>query len=170
MNIDPKENVSKNVILTYARAVRTINQEQIDPYVELIEKELLRLYPSLAEAEDNAFNWAMDIINASSNSEVVETLDRIKGIQRKQDNLKAWHCRYCGKNTYSVDIEYLMGYDHIECTLKEDMKKDPELDIKTQINDHNNHQLQKLEEKIKQMQDELSFLKNDIKHGIARID
>ena len=94
MNIDPKENVSKNVILTYARAVRTINQEQIDPYIELIEKELLRLYPSLSEAEDNAFNWAMDIINASSNSEVVETLDRLKGIQSKQDNLKTWHCRY----------------------------------------------------------------------------
>ena len=51
------------------------------------------------------------------------------------------------------------------------MKKDPELDqIKTQINDHNNYQLQKLEEKIKQMQDELSSLKSDIKDGIARIN
>ena len=32
--------ISKNIILTYAKALRTIQKDQIDPYINLIEKEL----------------------------------------------------------------------------------------------------------------------------------
>ena len=28
-----------------------------------------------------------------------------------------WVCRYCGKSTFDVDMDYLMGYDHIACLL-----------------------------------------------------
>jgi len=73
-------NINKNIIITYAKALRTIQKEQIDPYIELIEKELIKLFPELEHREDNALNWAYDILNAESNAEVVETLNRVEKI------------------------------------------------------------------------------------------
>lgn len=51
--------ISKNIILTYARGVRTIQTEQIDPYIKLIEAELIKLFPELKDREDNALNWGI---------------------------------------------------------------------------------------------------------------
>ena len=28
--------------------------------------------------------------------------------------------RSCGKDTYDVDVDYLFGFNHIECTLREE--------------------------------------------------
>ena len=30
-----------------------------------------------------------------------------------------WTCKYCGKDTSHVEADYLSGYDHLECMLKE---------------------------------------------------
>jgi hypothetical protein len=33
-----------------------------------------------------------------------------------------WVCQYCGKSTYDVDIDYLVGYDHLSCDLESQKK------------------------------------------------
>jgi len=113
--------LSKNIILTYAKALRTIQNEQIDPYIKLIETELIKLYPELKDREDNALNWAHDIFNLESNTEVVETLTRLDKIINEERASK-WICRFCGKNTYNDDSEYLFGTNHIGCALDDDIK------------------------------------------------
>jgi hypothetical protein len=113
--------ISENIIVTYAKALRRIQKEQIDPYIELIEKELIKLYPELKDREDNALNWAYDILNAQSNTEVVETLTRVEKIITDERKEK-WVCGYCGKNTYNDYCEYLFGTNHIGCALEEDIK------------------------------------------------
>ena len=113
--------VSKNIIITYAQKIRNVQSEQIDPYIELIEHELIKIYPELKDREDNALNWAYDIINETSNNDVVETLNRLDGIVTNERKEK-WVCGYCGKNTYNDDCEYLFGKNHIGCVLSEDIK------------------------------------------------
>jgi hypothetical protein len=34
-----------------------------------------------------------------------------------------WMCSYCGANTYEVDSDYLVGVDHLQCVLKNDVEK-----------------------------------------------
>jgi hypothetical protein len=113
--------VSKNIIITYAQKIRNVQSEQIDPYIELIEQELIKIYPELKDREDNALNWAYDIINETSNNDVVETLNRLDGIVTNERKSQ-WICDHCGKNTYNDDCEYLFGKNHIGCTLSEDIK------------------------------------------------
>ena len=36
---------------------------------------------------------------------------------------KEWVCSKCGQSTLSVDIDYLIGYDHISCLLKAGLPK-----------------------------------------------
>ena len=117
--------ISESIIVTYAKALRRIQTEQVDPYIELIEKELIKVYPELKDREDNALNWAYDIINADSTSEVIETLDRIKQILEKEHKEK-WVCSICHENTHNVDSDYLAGINHLSCVLTdeiEEMKK-----------------------------------------------
>ena len=120
MNSTPK-NTSKNIVITYAQKIRNVQSEQIDPYIELIEQELIKIYPELKDREDNALNWAYDIINETSNNDVVETLNRIDDIITKERKAQ-WICDHCGKNTYNDDCEYLFGKNHIGCVLSEDIK------------------------------------------------
>jgi predicted Zn-ribbon and HTH transcriptional regulator len=166
MNINHhKEKISKNIILTYARAIRTINTEQIDPYMELIEKELLTLFPFLKDCDDNALNWATDIINASSNEEVIETLERIKKIQSSSQQ-KPWHCRFCGKDTFNVDIEYLSGYDHIQCVLEEAIgckKNNSSVEKENKLKEIE-EKLTKYENELNSLHSELTRLRSDYHH------
>ena len=146
--------ISESIIVTYAKALRRIQTEQIDPYIELIEKELIKLYPKLKDSEDNALNWAYDILNAKSTSEVIETLDRIKQIFEKEHKNK-WVCCICGKNTYNDDCEYLAGVDHLSCILTEDMKtvknKDEFVEIKNQFSNMKIY-IKQLEEHIQRLE------------------
>ena len=146
--------ISESIIVTYAKALRRIQTEQIDPYIELIEKELIKLYPELKDSEDNALNWAYDILNADSTSEVIETLDRIKEIFEKEYKQK-WVCCICGKNTYNDDCEYLAGVDHLSCILNEDMKtvknKDEFVEIKNQFSNMKIY-IKQLEEHIQRLE------------------
>lgn len=32
--------------------------------------------------------------------------------------LTMWLCQYCGKDTFTVDIDYLHGNDHLSCALE----------------------------------------------------
>jgi len=117
------KNISKNIIITYARAIRDVQSKQIDPYIELIEKELIKIWPDLEGQEDGADNWACDIASASSNEEVASILNRLNNIvenrRAESEELQAmWKCRYCGKDTSEVEYDYLSGTDHLGCVLE----------------------------------------------------
>ena len=161
--------ISKNIILTYAKALRTIQKEQIDPYINLIEKELIKLYPELEDREDNALNWAYDILNAESNTEVVETLTRLNEIISNERKEK-WTCNYCGKNTYNDDVEYLFGTNHIGCVLEEDIKNrehsDPDyiLDARLQKINDIERKLDIYESELNKLHAELVHLRSDYHH------
>jgi Mg2+ and Co2+ transporter CorA len=148
--------ISESIIVTYAKALRRIQTEQVDPYIELIEKELIKLYPELKDREDNALNWAYDIINADSTAEVVETLDRIKQILEKEHKEK-WVCCICGKNTYDVDNDYLAGVDHLSCILNEELKKSNPLKNKDELSEIKN-QFINMKMYIKQLEEHIQRL------------
>ena len=139
-NINQKEFDRKNILM-YAKKIRDIQRDQIDPYVELIEKCLNNLYPDLKNKEDGVENWACDVMNASSNTEVIETLNRIEEILY-DENKEKWVCCVCGENTFDLDCENLFGKDHISCVLEEEMKnkhktkemEDPYFILKEKIN------------------------------------
>lgn len=155
------DTVSKNIILTYARKIRNVQKEQIDPYIELIEKELIKLFPELKDREDNALNWAYDILNAESNTEVVETLTRLEKIITNERKEK-WICNYCGKNTYNDDVEYLFGTNHIGCSLEEDIKNrehsDPDYILDARL-----RKITEIESKLNYYESELDKLHFELK-------
>ena len=146
--------ISESIIVTYAKALRRIQTEQVDPYIELIEKELIKLYPELKDREDNALNWAYDILNADSTSEVIETLDRIKQILEKEYKEK-WVCSICHESTYNVDSDYLAGTNHLSCVLTEEIeslnKKGSFTNIKNELESLKNYTKQ-LEEQIQKLE------------------
>jgi hypothetical protein len=154
-------NISKNIIITYAKALRTIQKEQIDPYIELIEKELIKLFPELEHREDNALNWAYDILNAESNAEVVETLNRVEKIIT-EERKETWNCNYCGKNTYNDDVEYLFGTNHIGCVLEDDIKNrehsDPDYILDARL-----RKITEIESKLNHYESELDKLHFELK-------
>ena len=162
-------NINKNIIITYAKALRTIQKEQIDPYIELIEKELIKLFPELEHREDNALNWAYDILNAESNTEVVETLTRLEKIIIKERK-ETWNCDYCGKNTYTDDVEYLFGTNHIGCALEEDIKNrehsDPDyiLDARLRKITELESELRNTKRELVNMELRLEHLRSDYPH------
>lgn len=163
------DTVSKNIILTYARKIRNVQKEQIDPYIGLIENELITLFPELKDREDNALNWAYDILNAESNTEVVETLTRLEKIITNERKEK-WVCNYCGKNTYNDDVEYLFGTNHIGCALEEDIKNrehsDPDyiLDARLRKITELESELRKTKRELVNMELRLEHLRSDYPH------
>jgi len=165
MNSTPK-NTSKNIVITYAQKIRNVQSEQIDPYIELIEQELIKIYPELKDREDNALNWAYDIINETSNNDVVETLNRIDDIITKERKAQ-WICDHCGKNTYNDDCEYLFGKNHIGCVLSEDIKNrehsDPDY-----ILDSNLRKITELENELRHTKRQLVNLELKFEH--LRVD
>jgi hypothetical protein len=163
------DTVSKNIILTYARKIRNVQKEQIDPYIGLIENELITLFPELKDREDNALNWAYDILNAESNTEVVETLTRLEKIITNERKEK-WICNYCGKNTYNDDVEYLFGTNHIGCALEEDIKNrehsDPDyiLDARLRKITEIESKLNYYESELDKLHFELKLMRSDYPH------
>ena len=161
--------ISESIIVTYAKALRRIQTEQVDPYIELIEKELIKLYPELKDREDNALNWAYDILNAESNTEVVETLTRLEKIITNERKEK-WVCNYCGKNTYNDDVEYLFGTNHIGCALEEDIKNrehsDPDyiLDARLRKITELESELRNTKRELVNMELRLEHLRSDYPH------
>ena len=151
--------ISESIIVTYAKALRRIQTEKVDPYIELIEKELIKLYPELKDREDNALNWAYDIINADSTAEVVETLDRIKQIFEEEYKEK-WVCCICGKNTYNVDCEYLAGVDHLSCLTTEELKQEKKNQKNDQLHELKN-QLSNLQTYVSQLEKQLARLEEN---------
>ena len=151
--------ISESIIVTYAKALRRIQTEQVDPYIELIEKELIKLYPELKDREDNALNWAYDIINADSTTEVVEILsivERMIDHERKEK----WVCCVCGENTYNVDCEYLAGVDHLSCLTIEELKEDRKNQKNDQLHELKN-QLSNLQTYVSQLEKQLVRLEEN---------
>jgi hypothetical protein len=110
----------------------------------------------LKDREDNALNWAYDILNADSTTEVIETLDRIKQILEKEHKEK-WVCCICGKNTYDVDSDYLAGVDHLSCLVTEELKKSNPLKNKDELSEIKN-QFINMKMYIKQLEDHIQRL------------
>jgi len=154
MNKQEKEVFLKKNILMYAKKIRNIQKEQVDPYVELIETELGQLYPALIGRNDGLSDWTCDIMNAESNSEIMEILDRIEQILEEEYKEK-WTCCICGDNTYNVDCEYLSGVDHLSCLVEEEIKSskknDSYIEIKNQLETLKNYTKQ-LEEQIQKLE------------------
>lgn len=142
------------IIVKYARAIRDIQKTQIEPYERMIQEELGRMFPPLLKnEEDGVFDWSCDIMNCSSDDEVCDTIERIRQIQQKiQKN--DWTCKYCGKNTYDVDCEYLFGTDHISCTLENNDKQDQPLRNVEQLQ----NQLYRMQDYITQLESRLTQL------------
>ena len=140
-------------IAVYARGIRNIQKMQLEPYEKLIQEELGRLFPSLLdEEEDGVVDWACDIMNCSSDDEVFETLERIRQIQREKQK-KDWTCRYCGKNTYDVDCEYLFGTDHVSCALQNEQESE-QLNTVEQLRS----QMSRMQDYITQLESRLTQL------------
>lgn len=156
MNKTNNEVFLKKNIIMYAKKIRDIQQEQVNQYIELIEKSLSELYPSLVDRDDGVPNWACDIVSADSNTEVMNTLDRIEHILEEEHKDK-WVCSVCGENTYNVDSDYLSGIDHLSCLLTEELKEEK----KNQKNDHLHelkNQLSNLQTYMSQIEKQLSRL------------
>ena len=154
MNKQKKEVFLKKNITMYAKKIRDVQSEQIDPFIELIGTELRELYPELIDKEDGVENWACDIFNASSNSEVIETLDRIEKILEKEYKEK-WVCSICHESTHNVDNDYLAGINHLSCVLTEEIesinKKGSFANIKNELESLKNYTKQ-LEEQIQKLE------------------
>ena len=155
MNKQEKEVFLKKNILMYAKKIRNIQKEQVDPYVELIETELGQLYPALIGRNDSLSDWTCDIMNAESNSEIMETLDRIEQILEEEYKEK-WTCCICGDNTYNVDSEYLAGIDHLSCLVEEEIKSSKKNDSYIEIK----NQLETLKNYTKQLEDHIQRLES----------
>ena len=159
MNKSNNEVLLKKNIVMYSKKVRDIQRDQIDPYIELIEKSLSELYPSLVDRDDGVPNWACDIVSADSNTEVMNTLDRIEHILEEEYKDK-WVCSVCGENTYNVDSDYLSGVDHLSCLLTEELKEER----KNQKNDHLHelkNQLSNLQTYVSQLEKQLARLEEN---------
>lgn len=155
-------NINKNIILTYAKAIRTIQIEQIDPYIKLIETELIKLFPELKDREDNALNWAYDVMNAESNAEVVQTLERLEKIIT-EERVSTWICNYCGKSTYNDDVEYLFGTNHIGCVLEEDIKNRSHSDT-DYMSDANLRNINEIEKELREAKRNIVNLELKLEH------
>lgn len=40
--------------------------------------------------------------------------------------IRPYQCSICGEDTSKVDYDYLVGYDHLSCQLKEELKLNPD--------------------------------------------
>lgn len=136
-------------IVECANKIRRIQENQIEPLVRIIQHELSVRFPSLdGKDSDGVVDWSCDIQGCSNDSEVIKTLNRIDSIENG-----SWKCSFCGKDTFDVDIDYLHGYNHLQCQLKNEM----------------NYSTPSVEELKRQFDDILIRMK-DIQSHIERMD
>lgn len=117
------ENFSKNSILIYAKKVRDIQKNQIDPYINLIEIELRKLYPDLSQSETDIKDWVYVIISEPDSIGVNKTLDRIESFLENIVCENKWVCKYCNKTTFDTEYDYLVGTNHLTCTLESECER-----------------------------------------------
>lgn len=105
MNKHEEKTFLKKNIAMYAKKVHDIQREQVDPYIKLIEQNLSELYPALVDREDGVENWACDIVNATSNAEVIETLNRIESLLGEEDPLSDIKAQLEQLKVYTSQLE-----------------------------------------------------------------
>jgi succinate dehydrogenase/fumarate reductase-like Fe-S protein len=149
-----KLTLEEMAIVKYARAIRNIQKNQVELYEKMIHEELGKSIPSLKNKEENGIiDWTCDIMNCESDNDVVDTIQRIKKIEREKI-MNDWTCRHCGKNTYDVECDYLIGTDHLSCTLENENKNNMPLDNVDQLK----NQLTRMQDYITQLESRLSQL------------
>jgi hypothetical protein len=47
--------------------------------------------------------------------------------------MKEHYCKYCGKDTYDVDIQYLIGHNHLSCVLSDILEKEKKMNKKKPV-------------------------------------
>lgn len=153
--MNKNEVLEKKNIIMYAKKIRDIQENQINPYISLIASHLSNLYPSLSE--DQSSDWAFDVMNADSNSEVLEVLERVENIlnvnkqkQNEEQKKNRWVCCVCGKNTFDVDNDYLSGVDHLSCLVQEEIKS------------NQNHKFEFLKKELNEIKDVIRRLDNKL--------
>lgn len=138
-------------IVECAKKLRNIQRNQIDPIMGVIQNELSIKFPSLSgKEEDGTVDWSYDIINCESDDEVVKTLNRIDNIENG-----SWKCSHCGEPTFDVDIDYLFGYNHLSCQLKNDMSNKKENPLVESLK----HQFDDIVVKLNEIQKQINELK-----------
>lgn len=153
--MNKNEVLEKKNIIMYAKKIRDIQENHINPYISLIASHLSNLYPSLSE--DQTSDWALDIMNADSNSEVLEVLERVENIlnankqkQNEEQKKNQWVCCVCGKNTFDVDSDYLFGVNHMSCLLTEEIKS------------NQNHKFELVKKELSEIKDVIRRLDNKL--------
>lgn len=150
--------INEITIVKYANSIRSVTKTQIEPYEKLIQETLLRDIPSLAGKEkDGVVDWACDIIGCETDQEVLETIRRIKEIEKNKID---WTCKYCNKNTYNVDSDYLFGVNHLACVLEsaehhDEKQIEPLHDVEQLRN-----QMSRMQDYITQLESRLSQLEH----------
>ena len=148
------ERLNHTSIAMFAKKIRDIQNTQIEPYFQEIVSVLNKMYPNLANEDDDTENWASDIISSDSDEEVFETLNRLKSIQDKKTN---WTCAYCGKDTSDVEYDYLAeGNSHLGCVLSQKIKED-----KTKVLEK---EIAELHVKLKELENYIERIRGDYHH------
>lgn len=75
---------NKQKIIMYTEVYRKMSEIQ-DQYIDYIASELMKLYPDLKEFDgpNSAEDWAVDLVNAVSNEDVLKTLYRLESLIQK---------------------------------------------------------------------------------------
>mgnify|MGYP006270654727 FL=1 len=95
--------------------------------VTLTEQEILNKpnYYELGElVQEKYWNQRKSFENGRSDDENFIIHADENGLVTKIQH--AWTCSICGESTQNVDYDYLIGYDHLACHLKQD--RDVEFD------------------------------------------
>lgn len=81
--------------------------------VNVTEKEILE--------NPNAFELGNLILSKYWKArEKIEQLRKTSGNEYFHPT-NSWNCSICGKSTSEVESDYLIGYDHLDCKMKQDM-------------------------------------------------
>ena len=125
--------LSLNTTSTLAEVLTHITKIREEETVEsLIEKQLLTEIPNgnIYESPDNGKTIYKRKIGESKKELISK--NRFK-METRYDmggsydamvfDEEGWECGYCGKNTFNVDNDYLIGVDHLSCVLKNEREK-----------------------------------------------
>jgi len=142
-------------IVECARSIRRIQETKIDTLLCVIQNELINKFPSIKDRKENGpVDWSHDIINSENDEEVVKTINRIDNIVNQ-----SWKCRYCKKDTYDVDSDYLFGFDHIQCALNDEYSKDKKVtQCKSDDIESLKHEFDQIARILHRLQDRISKL------------
>ncbi len=125
--------LSLNTTSTLAEVLTHITKIREEETIEsLIEKQLLNEIPNgnIYESPDGGGTIYKRKVGESKKQLIsknrfkIETRHDMGGSYNfmvSDDDI--WECKYCGKDTFDVDNDYLVGVDHLSCVLRNEREK-----------------------------------------------